>query len=84
LDGLLISAVVDDLHSERVVLLIGMLRTELDLHFTLTETINGTVSPPSFWASQVKIQFSSKHSNEKYNPLGMQVINYRRDQETVQ
>jgi type IV secretion system protein VirB8 len=57
---------------------------KFEVHFTLTETINGTVSPPSFWASQVKIQFSSKHSNEKYNPLGMQVINYRRDQETVQ
>jgi type IV secretory pathway component VirB8 len=59
-------------------------RDKFEVHFTLTETINGTVSTPTFWVSQVKILFSAKHSNEKFNPLGMQVVNYRRDQETVQ
>ncbi len=55
-----------------------------EAHFTLTESIGGVTTQPSFWVSQVKVAFNGKFANWQHNPLGMQVLTYRRDQEVVQ
>jgi type IV secretory pathway component VirB8 len=55
-----------------------------EVHFMLTETIGGSTLPPSKWVSHVKIEFNRKYFDELYNQLGMRVLSYTRQPESIE